>query len=66
MWLFDPSCTEIVEVVWSSRCTDDPSVEVMKKIFKSGKDLSRWNRDHFGNVRKELGKKKKKSFFEES
>ena len=28
---------------------DDPSVEVMKKIFKSGKDLSKWNQDHFRN-----------------
>lgn len=63
MWLSDLSCPEIAEVVWSSRCTDDPSVEVMKKIFKLGKDLSKWNRDHFGNVWKEL--EKKKSFLEE-
>ena len=33
----------------------------MKKIFKSVKDLSKWNRDHFGNVRKELGKKKERA-----
>lgn len=61
MWLSDLSCPEIAEVVWSSRCTDDPSVEVMKKIFKLGKDLSKWNRDHFGEFLKGVRKKKRVS-----
>lgn len=59
MWLLDPRCANIVEAVWSPRSTTDPSEEVMRKIDKSGKDLSKWNRAHFGNVRKELEKKMK-------
>ena len=30
----------------------------MRKIAKSGKELHRWNKEHFGNVRKELEKKR--------
>ena len=37
----------------------DPSTKVMRKVEKCGKELKMWNRDHFGNVRKELAKKKK-------
>ena len=59
MWLFDPGCANIIEVVWSPRFTTDPSVEVMSKITRLGKELSRWNRVHFGNVRKELEKKRR-------
>ena len=37
----------------------DPSTKVMRKVEKGGKELKRWNRDHFGNVRKELAKKRR-------
>ena len=59
MWFFDPSCSRVVEVVWSSNDMVDPSTKVMRKVEKCGKELKMWNRDHFGNVRKELAKKKK-------
>ena len=58
MWLSDLGCAEIVEAVWSNAHNYDPVMEVMRKIAKSGKELHRWNRDHFGNVRKELEKKR--------
>ena len=58
MWLSDPGCAEIVEAVWSNTHNYDPAVEVMRKIAKSGKELHKWNREHFGNVRKELEKKR--------
>ena len=58
MWLSNLGCAEIVEAVWSNTHNYDPAVEVMRKIAKSGKELHRWNREHFGNVRKELEKKK--------
>ena len=35
----------------------DPSTKAMRKVEKCGKELKMWNRDHFGNVRKELAKK---------
>ena len=37
----------------------DPSTKVMRKLEKCGKELKRWNQDHFGNVRKELAKKRR-------
>ena len=37
----------------------DPSTKVMRKVEKCGKELKMWNRDHFGNVRKELAKKRR-------
>ena len=58
MWLSNLECAEIVEAVWSNTHNYDPTVEVMRKIAKSGKELHRWNREHLGNVRKELEKKK--------
>ena len=61
MWLFDLGCSRVVEVIWSSNDMVDPSTKVMRKVEKCGKELKRWNRDHFGNVRKELAKKKEDS-----
>ena len=58
MWLSNLGCVEIVEAIWSNTHNYDPAVEVMRKIAKSGKELHRWNREHFGNVRKELEKKR--------
>ena len=37
----------------------DPSTKVIRKVEKCGKELKMWNRDHFGNVRKELAKKRR-------
>ena len=49
----------MVEVIWSSNDMVDPSTKVMRKVEKCGKELKMWNRDHFGNVRKELAKKRR-------
>ena len=59
MWLSDPGCSRVVEAVWSSDDMVDLSTKVMRKVEKGGKELKRWNRDHFGNVRKELAKKRR-------
>ena len=59
MWLFDPGCSRVVEAVWSSNDMVDPSTKVMRKVEKCGKELKMWNWDHFGNVRKELAKKRR-------
>ena len=57
MWLSNPGCSRVVEVVWSSNDMVDHSTKVMRKVEKCGKELKMWNRDHFGNVKKELAKK---------
>ena len=60
MWLLDCSCFDIVEAVWCSRDEmADPTVKVTHKIKKCGKELTQWNRTHFGNVRQELTRKRK-------
>ncbi|KAL0009461.1 hypothetical protein SO802_010963 [Lithocarpus litseifolius] len=59
MWLLDLGCSNVVEAMWSSDIKADLSNKVIRKIEKCGKELQRWNMDHFGNVRKELAKKRK-------
>lgn len=59
MWLLDPGCSNMVEAVWSSNDLENPSVKVVRKIEKCGKELKRWDRDHFRNVRRELAKKRR-------
>lgn len=59
MWLSDPSSSNVVEVVGSSNTITDPSTKIMRKIKKCGTELKRWSRDHIGNMRKELAKKKR-------
>ena len=59
MWLSDLGSSNVVEMVWSSNTITDPSTKIMRKIKKCGTELKRWSRDHFGNVRKGLAKKKR-------
>ena len=54
MWLSDPSCSNVVEAIWPSSDNADLLVKIMRKIERCGKELKRWNWDHFGNVRREL------------
>ena len=54
MWLSNPSCSEIVEVVWHSSGVTDFDERILQRIEKCGRDLSWWN--IFGNVRRELEK----------
>lgn len=58
MWLSNWGCSDVVEAVWSSSEVIDPAIKVMSKIEKCGKELKRWNRIHFGNVKRELEKKR--------
>ena len=61
MWLSDWGYTNVVEAVYSSQEVSDPTVKVIQKIVKCGKELRKWNWEHFGNVKRELKKKKKKN-----
>ena len=58
MWLSDVRYAELVEASWSSyshRYGDDA---IIKKVERCGRNLAWWNHNVFGNVRKELTKKK--------
>lgn len=59
MWLVEPGCANVIEAVWSPRSMEDLFVGLMRKIESPGKELRIWNREHFGNVRRELQKKRK-------
>ena len=63
MWLSDRGCTNVNEAVWTSHEEADPSIKVIKKIKKCGKEIQDWNQKHFGNVKRELEKKKKKYIY---
>ena len=56
LWLSDLGCSNVVEVVLSSNDSIDLVIKVMKKLEKCGKELKRWDCDHFKNVRRELAK----------
>ena len=58
MWLSDNRCGETVEAAWGSMENRYGDREIMMKIEKCGKELSWWNQNCFGNVHKELEKKK--------
>ena len=66
MWLSDNSCGEVVEAAWRSCVTRDPNRGIIGKIDKCGKDLAWWNYNVFGNVRRELRRKREQLIEEEA
>lgn len=55
MWLFDSCCGETVKAAWRNGEEGD----ILKKVEKCSKDLEWWEKNCFGNVRRELEEKKK-------
>ena len=60
MWLFDSRYGETIKVTRRQSFNLNSNNEVLKKVKQCGKDLAWWNQNCFGNVRKELEKRKKK------
>ena len=58
MWLGDKGCGETVEGVWHAKYEEDGNSRVIRKVENCGKAFTRWSRDCFGNIRRELEKKK--------
>ena len=59
MWLVDKGCGETIEGVWQASYEGAENARVLRKIESCGKELTRWSRNCFGNVRRELEKKRK-------
>ena len=59
MWLSDRGCSDIVEAVWLSRGEEEDHDHVIHKIERCGKELRKWERDCFGNVKLILSRKRK-------
>ena len=58
MCLFEERCIEIVEATWSHHDFDTNDSNILRRVESCGKELAWWNRNIFGNVRRELEKKK--------
>ena len=54
----NPGCSDIVEAVWN-RCDNESLEGIVGRVEKCGRDLSWWEKNVFGNVRRELEKLKK-------
>ena len=59
MWLSDKGCGETVEGVWQVSYEDKGNTRVTRKVENYGKALTKWSRDCFSNIRKELEKKRR-------
>ena len=59
MWLSNKGCGETVEGVWQVSYEDKGNTRVTRKVENYGKALTKWSRDCFGNIRKELEKKRR-------
>ncbi|KAL0004830.1 hypothetical protein SO802_012391 [Lithocarpus litseifolius] len=55
MWLSNPGCSEIVQAIWDG---GGSMLEegILHRVEKCGKELIWWNKNVFGNVRRELEK----------
>lgn len=51
-------CSEIVEASWLSLGHDNSDGSILQQVEKCGNELSWWNRNAFGNVRRDLEQKK--------
>ena len=58
IWLLDERYGEVVEASWSSYHHSFSDSDILKRVDNCGRDLKWWNYNIFGNVRKELAKKK--------
>ena len=59
VWLADKGCGEVVEGVWLASVEENNDKTVLRKIETCGKELTRWSKECFGNIRNELTKKRK-------
>lgn len=54
MWLSYIGCEVIVYSSWNSTGSLERNLNILAKVDKCGNDLVWWNKNVFGNVRKEL------------
>ena len=59
VWLVDKGYGETVEGVWQASYDESENLKVIWKIENCGKELTRWSRNNFGNIRKSMKKERK-------
>ena len=60
MWLADRGCSDTVLRAWEISQEGNPMFKVSKKLKRCKKMLKSWSKDHFGNVKKQIAKKKER------
>lgn len=55
----EKGCGKTIEAVWRTGNDEAKSVKFIKKIDKCGWELTEWSKKCFGNIRRDLEKKRK-------
>lgn len=58
MWLADRRCGDTILRAWQIKTHSTPMFKVTQKFKKCKKLLKSWSREHFGNVKNQIVKKK--------
>lgn len=66
MWLFDLRCGERVKATWTNTGGSNTDSYILKRVAMWERDLTWWNHNCFGNVRRELEEKKKQLVSDEA
>ena len=59
MWMMDKGCTNTIETIWRKNVDEPWDTKIITKIDHCGKALTRWSRQAFGNVKREIERKRK-------
>lgn len=58
MWLANKGCGNTVLRAWQIESHGTPMFKVTQKLKKCNKSLKSWSREHFGNIKNQIKKKK--------
>ena len=59
MWLAEKGCRELVEGIWQANYDVVEEKKVLRKLDTCSRELTRWSKECFGNIKNKLEKKKK-------
>ena len=60
VWLSNKGYGETIEGVWQATFDEAEDTRVIRKIEACGSKLTRWSRNHFGNIWRDLEKKEER------
>ena len=59
MWLTEQGCSDTIQAVWQRDHGENEILKVIRKVDECGKELTKWSKNCFKNVRKDLEKTRK-------
>ena len=57
MWMTKKGCGEMIEAVWKETYDTHGGQKILNKVDRCGLELTKWSKNCFGSVRRELEKK---------